>query len=218
VAHNTIIDSLERIFGKPFVGIKAHATPQGMSQAWQTYCAAINETLKDGVTRYVDLAATRCHGARYAFGVMRGSEEMKDLIDHLMEDERFISREAALSRLTALPRFTTNLRTIEISKDLERPDAVIAYLEPFEMMILVQAYEKAMSRSIPMMQTGLMPVCGCCTVQPILTNEMAYSFGCKESREYGGLPDDSIVVGIPFCTVETMIDHIEVLYRRFKEK
>jgi len=51
-----------------------------------------------------------------------------------------------------------------------------------------------------------MPICGNCSAQPIVTNDVCISFGCDDSRTYGNIADNELVVGIPFSKVLMILE------------
>jgi uncharacterized protein (DUF169 family) len=63
-------------------------------------------------------------------------------------------------------------------------------------MKIVQAYQRIAGDELKLDVSGVAPVCGNCTVRPYVTNQICVSFGCNDSRQYGGIESDELVVGI----------------------
>ena len=53
--------------------------------------------------------------------------------------------------------------------------------------------------------SSLTAMCGDVAVQTYLTKKICISFGCDDSREYGEVSDEELVVGIPKEEIEQLI-------------
>jgi uncharacterized protein (DUF169 family) len=63
-------------------------------------------------------------------------------------------------------------------------------------MKLIQAYQRVMGEELKSDLSGGMSICGNCTVRPYLTNQVCVSFGCDNAREYGGITDGKLAIGL----------------------
>ena len=96
---------------------------------------------------------------------------------------------------------------IRISRNAES-DLYIFYLSPMECMRLMQAYQKRYQRNLEMDTSGVMPICGQCSVRPYTEGSMIFSLGCRDSRDRGGIGDDKIAIGAPSKVIYDILELI----------
>ena len=132
-----------------------------------------------------------------------------ECLKELVKEGKFETESLALKALMAIPRMIKKPKSILVSNKLKNPDVYLFYLRPKEFMIFVQASQRVTGEELKLSLSSVMPVCGACTVRPFVTGEICISFGCKESREYGGITDDRFVVGIPSKKAEIIVNSLE---------
>ena len=130
---------------------------------------------------------------------LRKNEQiLTECAEKLVEERRFTDKRSALQSLLDVPRIRGKTCSILLSASKVLPDVYILYLRPVDVMLFVQAYHRVIVQPIRLDITSVMPVCGNCAVKPYVTNEISVSFGCEDSREYGGITDNKLVLGVPF--------------------
>ncbi|MFC1787556.1 DUF169 domain-containing protein [Halobacteriota archaeon] len=161
------------------------------------YCEAVSRVMKTSKSMLLDGEHISCPAARGILG-FRACDQctMGDCVKELVENGIFANEEHALKALTSISRLTRRPQSISLSTNETMPDVYIFYLRPMEFMKIVQAYQRLTGEEIKLNLSGIMSICGNCTVKPYLTNQLCVSFGCSESREYGGITDDELVVGL----------------------
>lgn len=148
----------------------------------------------------IDPQGISCPGARFAFGLggpvreeitakLREKGYPSDYLEAVMEETPRLQDPPAAIGL--------NLRT--------PPDIVIASLVPDQAMRLTQLYEKRQRRPIASDLSSVMSICANIAVRALQTGDAVLSFGCEDSRAFGGIPRERLVVGMPYAVVEELV-------------
>lgn len=168
---------------RPLVGLK--------------YCEAVNKVLITSKRTVLDSESISCPAAKKIFGFANNEgSKMEACSKELVEKGIFKNSESALKALSSVPQMNRTPNSITLSLDEVKPDVYLFYLRPKEFMKFVQAYQRVQGEELRLELSSVMPVCGNCTVRPYLTKKICLSFGCNDSRDYGGIPEDKFVVGI----------------------
>ena len=161
------------------------------------YCEAVSRVMETSKSMLLDGEHISCPAAKEIFGFVACDQcKMGECVKELVEKGIFANEESAINALTSIPKLKTKTQSIVLSTDEKMPDVYIFYLLPREFMKIVQAYQRIMGEELKLDLSGVMSICGNCTVRPYLNNKVCVSFGCNDSREYGGLADDRLVVGL----------------------
>jgi len=64
-------------------------------------------------------------------------------------------------------------------------------------MKMVRDWQKMTSRNLRVDISGIMSVCGNVAARSYLGQCISISFGCPDSREYGGIEKGQLVIGLP---------------------
>lgn len=180
------------------------------------FCEHVFRTMGDGKTRYLKEDSLQCIGTLWAFSYGDISEdELEFLANTLIKEGRFNNRADALNVIRASPRLERAApKYVIVTKEDISADVYVAYMLPKDYMLMVQAYQRIIGSTFKEEVTGIVPICGSCAVLPTLESDLIFSMGCKESRIYGGLPDEMIAVGISSRIAPELIDII----RTYKTK
>ena len=162
------------------------------------FCQAVEHVQQTSRNMLLIEEDISCPAAKAVLGFEENDRILADCADKLVEARRFTDEGSAIQALMDVPRIRGKTHSILLSASGVLPDVYVFYLRPVELMQLVQAYQRVIVQPIGLNVTGVMPVCGNCTVRPYVTNEVGVSFGCEDSREYGGISDDKLVLGMPF--------------------
>jgi uncharacterized protein (DUF169 family) len=117
------------------------------------------------------------------------------LVSELFKEGRASSPDDARNIIASL-QMLDETRSIHLERG-GKGDVYIAYLAPTDVMRLVQAYQRITVESPVFTCPSLAPVCGVALVQAHLTKRLCISFGCGNSRRYGGIGETNLAVGIP---------------------
>jgi uncharacterized protein (DUF169 family) len=162
------------------------------------FCQAVERIQQTSRNMLLTKEDISCPAARVVLGFEENDRILTDCAAKLVEARRFNDEGSAIQALMDVPRIRGKTRSVLLSTSGVLPDVYVFYLRPVELMQVVQAYQRVIVQPIRLNVTGVMPVCGNCTVRPYVTNEVDMSFGCEDSREYGGIPDDKLVLSMPF--------------------
>lgn len=161
------------------------------------YCEAVNKVLRTSKRMDLDSETISCPAAREIFGLASGEgSEMEECSKELIEKGMFKNGESAFKALSSVPRMDRKLKSITLSIDEVKPDVYLFYLRPKDFMKFVQAYQRVKDEELKLELSSVMPVCGNCTVRPYLAKKICITFGCNDSRDYGGITEDKFVVGV----------------------
>jgi uncharacterized protein (DUF169 family) len=140
----------------------------------------------------LDRDSIACKGARYALGFEQGVKE--DLVDAI-QLKREVSREIAEQLVDNIPRIENSLYT-HIGLNVDDPDIFIFYTVPKVFMEILKVYQRN-GNNLEVNLSSITAMCGNVAVQTYLTKKICISFGCNDSRKYGGVADEELIVGIP---------------------
>jgi uncharacterized protein (DUF169 family) len=154
------------------------------------FCQAVRIARDQRV--FLDKDSIICKGARYALGF---EDEAKGEIVNAIKLKRGISKEIAEQLVENIPRIK-NSPYKYIGLNVDDPDILIFYINPVRFMELLKIYQRT-GNSLEVKLSSLTAMCGDVAVQTYLTKKICISFGCDDSREYGEVSDEELVVGIP---------------------
>lgn len=197
-----IVDEYQRKFGSRWTGVKflfGDPVREGRCFPKETrFCEAVsrswssNELLTGG--------CSNCMGANYVFGW----ENNGDKVIENYHKKRNISIQAAAAIIKCLPRMEAAPLAIGFNGD-ERPDLLVACLQPQQFMKLLEAYQRVFGGEMKVDLSSFAAVCGGVAVKAYLTERISLSFGCEDSRQYGGISRDRLIVGIPCAQAHKLL-------------
>ncbi len=156
----------------------------------------------DGRPRTLGPMSIRCAGAKYVLGFLDDGQPPAQLVAELYKEHRAESAELAREMISDL-YCISDTASIRLTRG-GKGDVYIVYLPPESVMRLVQAYQRLMIESPTFLCSSLAPVCGVATAQAYCTKKVCISFGCDDSRRYGGIGKCDIVVGIPHSILASL--------------
>ena len=77
------------------------------------------------------------------------------------------------------------------------PEFYIVYSDPARIMLLIQRLAKKKYKKPFMSPYSLLSICGNVFVRGYHSGDLCVSFGCPESRRYGGVGKNEAIVGFP---------------------
>lgn len=173
------------------------------------YCEAVKEVLNTSKRMVLNSECISCPAAKEILGLVDCRDcKMDGCLKELVEKGAFQSKESAQKALSDVPWMIRKPKSITLSLDEEKPDVYLFYLRPKEFMRLVQAYQRVQGDELRLEISSVMPVCGNCTVRPYVTKKIGVSFGCDESRKYGGITDDKFMAGITPENIEMIFQSL----------
>lgn len=186
---------LERMTGTRWVGVtffpSLPADWKGVPRAPMRFCEAVCQAHEGGI----DLRPSSicCEGAKRAFGWARS--ENRALVHHLSE-KTGMSEDRARELVRQVPVLRDSCAGVRVGGGT-RPDVLITYVRPEMAMWMVRSWEIAMGRGLQADISSIMAVCGNAVVKAYTNQSITISFGCPDSRQYGGIQPEEMVVAVP---------------------
>jgi uncharacterized protein (DUF169 family) len=84
------------------------------------------------------------------------------------------------------------------------PDVVVSYAQPESVMKLVRTWQELEGTDLGLEASSVMAVCGNVVARAYTTGRICLSFGCPDSREYGAIGRDRLVIGLPVPLIEPL--------------
>jgi len=147
-----------------------------------------------------------CEGAKRAFGWMKNKDEALAL--HLSE-KTGMNGDRARELVRQVPVLGYSYAGIRVG-DCANPDVLVTYARPEAAMRLVRLWETATGHSLRVDVSSIMAVCGNAVVKAYMSQCISISFGCPDSRQYGGIQPEEMVIAIP----TGLLDHFEGIVNR----
>jgi len=186
---------LERMTGTRWVGVTFF---QSLPADWNAvprepmrFCEAVCQARRDGI----DLrpAMICCEGAKRAFGWAESKN--RALARHLSE-KTGMSEDRAGELVRQVPVLQSPCVGIRVG-DGPDPDVLVTYVRPETAMWIVRSWETATGHSLHVDISSIMAVCGNAVVKAYTNQSISISFGCPDSRQYGGIQPEEMVVALP---------------------
>lgn len=142
-----------------------------------------------------------CPGASYAFG---GMVDVTETMMERMVGRKGYSPESAIHLIENTPHFREMPEMIGFNC-MDQPDILISQLQPEQTMDLLQLYHIKLGRSFRTEIPSVICACGNTVVRAYQCQDLAISFGCDDSRAFGGLSRDRLYVGLPYSLATELV-------------
>ena len=203
-AQSSSYSFLEQVTSTQWIGVKflkylttnsdkAHSVPM-------RFCEAVFQAHRNHIDLSPDMIC--CEGARRSFGWMKGKD--KDLTLKLSE-KAGLNIDRAFQLLQQTPVLGYPYPGIRVG-DRSNPDVLVTYVQPETVMRLIRLWETVMGKSLRVEISSILAVCGNAVVKSYMNQSISISFGCPDSRRYGGIEPDQLVVAIPADLLKKMKD------------
>jgi uncharacterized protein (DUF169 family) len=152
-----------------------------------------------------------CQGAQRCLGWLKGADqELAGRLAGKMGTSVVMARKA----IADVPVLGGEFEAVWVGSDTE-PDVYVSYVVPETAMQIVRFWQRAYGKNLPITVSGVMAVCGSAVVNSYVNHTISLSFGCPDSRQYGGIRPEQLVVATPPDLLKTMggpIGSLEVLF------
>ena len=156
------------------------------------FCEAVNKAQKENVSLTCDSLC--CDGARRCFGWLKNND--MELAQRLSQ-KTDMSQDVAYELIRRVPVLNESIFRISLGTNIQG-DVFISYAGPESAMKLIRNWQKMSSQSLRTDISSIMSVCGNIAVRSYLEQSISISFGCPDSREYGGIKKEQLVIGLPY--------------------
>ena len=134
-----------------------------------------------------------CEGAKRCFGWLKNSDEK---LAQKLADKIGMTQNISLDLIKRVPVLNEEFSGVSLGKDIDG-DVYISYISPESAMKLVRCWQKITGNNLNTEISGIMSVCGNVAVKSYINKNISISFGCPDSREYGSIKEEQLVIGIP---------------------
>jgi len=141
-----------------------------------------------------------CQGAQRCLGWLKGADqELAARLAEKMGTSVAIARRA----IADVPVLPEKFEAVWVGTDTE-PDVYVSYVLPETAMQIVRSWQRVFGRSLPIWVSCIMAVCGSAVVNSYINHTISLSFGCPDSRQYGGIRPEQLVVAMPADLLKEM--------------
>ena len=190
----------ERIGGR-WTGIvfqRDSSPKENLAKRPMRLCEAIKESINRPIVLTRHLVS--CPGARRSLG---WATKEGDNIARKMAETTGMKLGIARKVITNTPRLNGEIGAVLIGTN-KSPDIVVSYAQPETVMRLVRRWQQVYGTDLDLEASSVMAVCGSVTVRAYTTGRICLSFGCPDSREYGAIGRDRLVIGLPVGLLEDL--------------
>jgi len=195
----SILRIIEERIGGQWTGIVFHSKAvqnDNMPRKPMRLCEAIGKSYKNKLI--LTRESIDCPGACRSLGWLRNNS---DSMVHKLAEKMCVSHNMAQKLITSTPYIRQKITAVSIG-DYDSPDIIVSYARPDVTMRLVRLWQKITGTNLTLDVSTIMAVCGNVLVKAYLTGQICMSFGCPDSREYGGIETNKLVIGIPISLIE----------------
>jgi len=185
----TELEFLENLTQERWTALKFLATAPSPSRSEPRLCQAVCRSFDGPFTLACD--RMECPGALRSLGLGQHDEQMA----RQMSEKTGMPPERARRLLAATPRLRQPARAVQMGR-MERPDVLIAYLRPEAAMRLLRRWQLMTGDRLFSDLSAFTALCAS-LVTAHQEGRLVFSFGCPDSREYGGIGPDRLIAALP---------------------
>lgn len=189
---------LEELAGGSWTALRFEASADGGASGLTRLCEAVGRSFYADTV--LDCAELSCVGAPRNLGLDGDEEALADR----MAEHTGLPPDAARRIISRTPRLGEPAAVIRLGR-LDDPDVLVGYIAPESAMKLLRRWQLVHGSVLEMPLSSFMSVCSC-VAAAAGEGRAAISFGCKDARTHGGLPDGRLVVALPAALVRTLRD------------
>jgi uncharacterized protein (DUF169 family) len=201
--HSSSYPLLEQVTDTQWIGVKfLKHLPAGrdcVHSSTMRFCEAICQAGHGRIELSPEMIC--CEGAKRAFGWMKNKDEALAV---KLSEKTGMNGDRARELVRQVPVLGYPYAGICVG-DCANPDVLVTYVRPEAAMRLVRLWETAMGHSLRVDVSSIMAVCGNAVVRAYMNQSISFSFGCPDSRQYGSIQPEEMVVAVP----TGLLDHFE---------
>lgn len=189
---------LEQRIGGRWTGIKFHPmeTPDKyLAKRPMRLCQAIKASNTRPIVLTPDLIS--CPGALRSLGWTSSADQ--DIARKIAEAAG--TRPEIAQRLVAKTPHLEAGTSVTVGGKIS-PDIVVCYAQPEATMRLIRQWQTVYGTELDIGLSTVMSVCGSVVANTFITGQICMSFGCPDSRQYGAIGRDRLVIGLPAHLIE----------------
>ena len=192
---------LEEKVGGWWTGVKFHydGAPTGeLADRPMRFCEAVKESRMRPIVLTPELV--NCPGALRSLGWANRDDEA---MAAAMAEKAGITPETARGLIFSTPSLRARPAAVTVGT-CEEPDVALSCAQPEAAMKLLRRWQVVSGKTLLAEVSSVMAVCGSVAVRAYLNGQVCLSFGCPDSRSYGAIGRDRLVMGLPASLVEKL--------------
>lgn len=201
--HSSSYPLLEQVTDTQWIGVKflkrMASSGHSVHSSTLRFCEAVCQASHGRIELSPEMI--RCEGAKRAFGWIKNKDEALAL--HLSE-KTGMNVDRAQELVRQVPVLGYPYAGIRVGQ-CANPDVLVTYARPEAAMRLVRLWETATGQSLRIDVSSIMAVCGNAVVKTYMSQSISISFGCPDSRRYGGIQPEEMVIAVP----TGLLDHFD---------
>lgn len=198
-----VLELLEKLTGEMWTAVLFHSedAPKDKKVATRQMrlCEAVSQSFTD--TFVLPRELIHCPGACRSLDANWSHD---DDLAHKISEKTGVPPAVARRIITDIPRLHEPIAAVTLGK-IDKPDVVLSYLCPNVVMQLVRRWQAIYGTSMEISISSFMAVCGNIVVKAFELQQPCLSFGCPESREYGGIGTDKLILGMPHKLAKKLV-------------
>lgn len=195
------LELLEEKIGGRWTGIAFHEDPgpnENLAKRPMRLCEAIKKSYTQPVVLTRDLIS--CPGALRSLG---WTNHVDDTLAHRVAETMDATFDIARKVVTNTPRLKDGV-SVTVGRN-NVPDIAVSYAQPEAAMRLVRLWQQVHGVDLDLTASSVMAICGNIVARAHVTGQIAISFGCPDSRQYGSISRDRLVMGLPIRLVRELL-------------
>ncbi len=173
--------------------------PEGIKKIDENirHCEMVQKAAQ-GETFYATAEEQMCKGGSSAIGLIETPEKIKtgEFYQNL---GRFSSLGSAKRTMESIPKIDPMMKAI-IYAPLEEvkfdPDVIVVIGNPAQALKLAQAMIYTRGGRVEASFSGIQSICADAVAGPFINNTANITLGCSGSRQYAGIKEDEVIVGM----------------------
>lgn len=198
-----VIQLLENAVGGRWVGVSFHkeGVPEGTRLVRSMrFCEAVKESYAGPLVLTPE--SIDCPGALRSLGWGIDLDEITRSITEKTGIDTDIGREV----IADVPCLDGTVTAVTTGRD-PSADVVLSYVQPETVMKVARRWEQVHGHSLTVKVSGTMAICGSVAVAAYLWERVCLSFGCPDSRVYGDVGRDRLVIGMPGAVAKDLFEN-----------
>ena len=103
------------------------------------------------------------------------------------------------------PCLAAPVAAISLGVGHDAPDVMVGYVQPNEAMSLLRRWQVVYGYAPAVPLSSFLAICAWVVVRAHKLDEICVSLGCFDSRQFGGIGSDTMVVGMPSTRAQQMV-------------
>jgi len=198
----SLASRLQQEFGGLWTGVALHyeAVPaDDPVQHEMRLCEAVARSFLQPVV--LPAQKIGCPGARRAFGLVDDDRAL----GQCMSEKADVPLDMLCQALAETPCLAAPVTAISLGAGHDAPDVMVGYVQPNEAMSLLRRWQVVYGHAPVVPLSSFFAICAWVVVRAYKLDEMCVSLGCFDSREYGGIGSDTMVVGMPSTRAQQFV-------------